>query len=51
MEDGGDLPEWMKDFDRLGLSLLGRPGNSARQRSEGAFTNLSSMQGLLHLKF
>src|SRR5208283_1150638 len=24
MEDGRDLPEWMKDFDRLGLSLLGR---------------------------
>lgn len=24
LEDGRDLPEWMKDFDQLGLTLLGR---------------------------
>jgi nicotinamidase-related amidase len=23
-EDGGDLPRWLRDFDRLGLALLGR---------------------------
>lgn len=24
LEDGRDLPEWMRDFDQLGLTLLGR---------------------------
>jgi nicotinamidase-related amidase len=27
MEDGRDLPEWIKDFDQLGLKLLGRRPN------------------------